>query len=118
MFPRELECLVDSGTTHTILRHRQLFLWMTPSRSSVTTMAGPSQLIHGRGPAQFMLPNGTTLNVTEALYAPRAGRTLLSFKDIRANGFHVKTHCENGQKFLCITSNDYGHKRVLEKLMY
>ena len=90
MFPGELECLVDSGTTHTILRHRQLFLWMTPSRSSVTTMAGPSQLIHGRGPAQFILPNGTSINVTEALYASRAGRTLLSFKDIRANGFHVK----------------------------
>jgi hypothetical protein len=38
-------------------------------------------------------------------------------KGIRANGFHVETHCENGQEFLCITSNDYGHKRVLEKLM-
>ena len=38
-------------------------------------------------------------------------------KNIRAIGFHVETHCENGQEFLCITSNDYGHKRVLEKLM-
>ncbi|PRQ56958.1 hypothetical protein RchiOBHm_Chr1g0343001 [Rosa chinensis] len=68
-------------------------------------MAGPSQLIHGREQSQFMLPNGTSINVTKALYALRAGRTLLSFKDIRANGFHVETHCENGQEFLCITSN-------------
>ncbi|XP_062025904.1 uncharacterized protein LOC133742246 [Rosa rugosa] len=117
MFSGELECLLDSGTTHTILRHKQLFLWMTPSRSSVTTMAGPSQLIHGGGPAQFLLPNGTNINIAEALYAPRAGRTLLSFKDIRANDFHVETHCENGQEFLCITSNNYGSTRVLEKLM-
>ena len=26
MFPGEIECLVDCGTTHTILRHRPLFI--------------------------------------------------------------------------------------------
>ncbi|KAK9932391.1 hypothetical protein M0R45_019630 [Rubus argutus] len=67
----ELECLTDCGTTHTILRHRQLFLNLTPTYSSVTTKAGPSNLVQGRGPAQFLLPNGTTIDVTHALYAPR-----------------------------------------------
>ncbi|KAK9930891.1 hypothetical protein M0R45_018196 [Rubus argutus] len=78
----ELECLADCGTTHTILRHRQLFSNLTPTYSSVTTMAGPSNLVQGRGPAQFLLPNGTIIDVTHALYAPRGNRTLLSFKDI------------------------------------
>ena len=53
--------------------------------------------------------------VTDALYAPRATRTLLSFKDIRTNGYHIYTHCEI--KHLYITSNECGRKRILEKLM-
>ena len=117
MFPGEIECLADGWTTHTILRHRQLFIELIPYYSTVTTMTGSSQLIKGRGIAQFLLPNGTVLKVNEALYAPRANRTLLSFKDIRANGYHLETHCENGNKYLCITSNDCGRKRILEQLM-
>jgi peptide/histidine transporter 3/4 len=80
----ELECLVDSGTTHTILRNRQLFIELIAYNSSVTTMIGSSQVIKGRGTAKFLLPDGTTFKVTDALYAPRANRTLLSFKDIHA----------------------------------
>ena len=113
----ELECLADSGTTHTILRHRQLFLNFTPASSTVTTMSGTSNIVRGRGSAQFLLPNGTIIEVTNALYAPRGNRTLLSFKDIRANGYHAETHDENGKEFLCITSNDCGRKRILEKFM-
>ena len=80
-------------------------------------MIGLSKLIKWRGTAKFLLPNGATFQVTDALYAPRANRTLLSFKDIRANGYHVKTHCENGTEYLYITSNECGRKRILEKLM-
>ena len=64
-----------------------------------------------------MLPNGTKIHVTDALYAPKINRTLLSFKDIRANGFHLETHRENDKEFLCITSNECGRKRILEKLL-
>ena len=64
-----------------------------------------------------MLPNGTTFQVTDALYAPRANRTLLSFTDIRADGYLVETHCENETKYLDIDSNECGRKRILEKLM-
>src|ERR1017187_7122354 len=90
---------------------------MMLSHSSVTTMARSSNLVQGRGHAQFLLPNGTTIDVTNALYAPRGNKTLLSFKDIRANGFHAETHDENGKEFICITSNDCGRKRILEKIM-
>ncbi|KAK9912308.1 hypothetical protein M0R45_036177 [Rubus argutus] len=85
----ELECLADCGTTHTILRHRQLFLNLTPTYSSVTTMADPSNCVQGRGPAQFLLPNGTIIDVTHALfmlYMPQ-GRIL--------------------EKFMCISSGLY-----------
>ncbi|XP_026398604.1 uncharacterized protein LOC113294422 [Papaver somniferum] len=113
----EIECMVDSGTTHTILRNRQLFVNLTPYNTSVITMIGSSQVIIGRGNAQFILPNGTVIKVTEALYAPRANRTLLSFKDIRANRYHLETHSENGIEYIDVTSNECGRKRILEKLI-
>jgi hypothetical protein len=80
-------------------------------------MIGSSNLIIGRGTANFLLPNGTKMTIIEALYAPKANRTLLSFKDIRSNGYHIETHCENGNEYMYITSNEYGRKRILEKLM-
>ena len=117
MYRRELKCLVDCGTTHTILRNRLLFTEINDYKSSMTTMIGSSNLIIGRGTANFLLPNGTKMTIIEALYAPKANRTLLSFKDIRSNGYHIETHCENGNEYMYITSNEYGRKRILEKLM-
>ena len=63
-----------------------------------------------------MLSNGIVLTVKEALYYPRSERTLMSFRDIRDNQYHVETTEENGSKFLCITSYEYGQKRIHEKL--
>ena len=63
-----------------------------------------------------MLSNGTILTIDEALYSPPSGRTLLSFKDIRDNNYHAETHVENEVEFLCITSYEYGQKRILEKI--
>ena len=82
----------------------------------MTTIIGSSPLIHSRGNAQFLLPNDTMIHVTDALYVSKGNQTLLSFMDIRANGFHLETFEENGQEFLFITSNDCGHKHILEKL--
>ena len=80
-------------------------------------MIGSSPVILGRGTARFFLPHGTMIHVTDGVYALKGNRTLLSFKDIRTNDFHLETHCEDGKEFVCITSHDYGCKRILEKLM-
>ncbi|KAJ9544182.1 hypothetical protein OSB04_023889 [Centaurea solstitialis] len=117
MYQGELECLVDCGSTHTILRNRLLFTEINDYKSSVTTMIGSSNSIIGRGTANFLLPNGTKMTIKEALYAPKTNRTLLSFKDIRSNGYHIETHYENGNEYMYITSNEYGRKRILEKLI-
>ena len=112
----EVCCLADSATTHTILRDRKYFSNLLPIHTSVTTISGQSNLIEGHGKAQFMLSNGTKFTINEALYSPRSRRTLLSFKDIRINNYHVETTEEKGVEYLCITSNLYGQKRTLEKL--
>ena len=57
----------------------------------MTTISEQSNLIEGHDKAQFMLSNGTKFTIIEALYSPRSRRMLLSFKDIRANNYHVET---------------------------
>ena len=108
-------CLADSATTHTILRDRKYFSSLIPTRVGVTTISGPSDVIQGSGKAQIMLPNGTILSIQNALYATRSTRNLLSFKDIRLNGYHIETKSAENVEYLCITSNDT-QKRILEKL--
>ncbi|KAM1007746.1 hypothetical protein ACFX2A_004365 [Malus domestica] len=112
----KVSCLADSATTHTVLRERIYFTNFVPKNAPLTTLSGPSNLIEGYGQARIMLSNGTILTIAEALYSPRSGRTLLSFKDIRDNNYHAETHVENGVEFLCVTSYEYGQKRILEKM--
>ncbi|KAJ9561775.1 hypothetical protein OSB04_006935 [Centaurea solstitialis] len=57
------------------------------------------------------------MTIKEALYVPKTTRTLLIFKDIRSNGYHIETHCENENEYMYITSKEYGRKRILEKLI-
>ena len=58
---------------------------------------------------------GTILSIQNALYATRSTRNLLSFKDIRLNGYHIATKSAENVEYLCITSNDT-QQRILEKL--
>ncbi|TQD93896.1 hypothetical protein C1H46_020510 [Malus baccata] len=112
----ELSCLADSTTTHTILRERHYFTNFIPKKTHLTTLSSSSNLIEGYGKARIMLSNGTILTIMEVLYSPRSGRTLLSFRDIRDNQYHIETTEDNGSDFLCITSYEYGQKRIHEKL--
>ena len=62
-----------------------------------------------------MLANGTILSIQNALYTTRSTQNLLSFKDIRLNGYNIETKSAENVESLCITSNDT-QKRTLEKL--
>ena len=112
----KVSCLADSATTHTVLRERIYFTNFIPKNAPLTTLSGLSNLIEGYGKARIMLSHGTILTIAKALYSPRFGRTLLSFKDIRDNNYHAETYIENGVEFLCITSYEYGQKCILEKM--
>ena len=52
-------CIPDSGTTHTILKNKEYFLEIKPTKANVYTISGPVDLIKGIGKAKFTLPNGT-----------------------------------------------------------
>ncbi|GAV90144.1 hypothetical protein CFOL_v3_33553, partial [Cephalotus follicularis] len=85
-------------------------------KANVGTISGMSDLIESSGMASFVLSNGTQMSITNALYSTKSRRNLLSFKDIRRNGYHIETTNENGKEYLYITGNASDRKQILKKL--
>ena len=109
-------CLVDSGTTNSILREIKYFQTLKNREGKVLTIAGRDTVIVGSGRAIITLPMGTQITIEDALLYPDSTRTLLSYRDIRQNGFHIETHMDNREEFLLLTKqNGYG-KRICEKI--
>src|SRR5450759_5529589 len=48
----EHTCILDSGTSHTILKDKQYFQEIYPSNRPVTTITGVNHIEEGHGPAQ------------------------------------------------------------------
>jgi hypothetical protein len=80
------------------------------------TIAGSNAHIVGTGSATLVLPTGTQIFAKDALLYPNSKHMLLSFKDIRANVFHVETEIQHGSEYLHITKIDGYQKRVVERL--
>ena len=79
-------------------------------------ISGPVNLIKGSGKATIILPKCTKLQIEDALYSNKYSRNLLSFKDIRQNGYHIETRNHDANEYLLITSIISGKKCILEQL--
>ncbi|XP_015075510.1 uncharacterized protein LOC107019595 [Solanum pennellii] len=108
------EDILDSATTHTILREKTYFSRM--KKAYVNTISSSTKLIEGSGRAALLLPGGTLLVIDNALYYSKSHRNLLSFKVIRQNGYHVETANEGKVEYLYITTINADKKIVHEKL--
>ena len=64
----------------------------------------------------MMLPNDTHLLIKDALFSSSSRRNLISFKDIRMNGYHIEAVSEGNQEYLCIVTRIGSQKQILEKL--
>ena len=84
--------------------------------ANVNTISGSTRLIEGSGRANLLIPGGTNLAIDEALYCSKSQRNLLSFKDIRQNGYHIETTNDEKIEYLYITTIMSGKKYVLEML--
>ena len=95
-------CLVDSGTTNSILMETKYFQTLTKKQGNVLTIAGRDATIVGTGRATIVLPMGTHITIEDALLYPNSKRTLLNYQDIRQNSFHIETGDDNklSNKFL------------------
>jgi hypothetical protein len=114
---KEEICLVDSCTTNTILREIKYFQNLIKSKGNVITIAGRDAVIVGSGRATLILPMDTQLVIEDALLYPDSTCTLLSYKDIRRDGFHVETHNDNNDEYLFITKNNGYIKQVPAKFL-
>ena len=92
--------VVDSGSSHTILKDKRYFINLTLKNATISTIAGIASLIEGHDQANILLPMGTHLEISDALYSPNSKSSLLSFKDIRLNGYHIETKGEGHKEFL------------------
>ena len=108
--------LTDCATTHTILQDKIYFLELTLIKANVSTIFGITNLVEGSGRTNIMVPNGTRFHINDALYYSKSRRNLLSFKDIRKNGYHIETMNEDNVEYLYITSIIFGQKLIMEKL--
>ena len=85
-------------------------------KSNVNIISGPVDLIQGSERATIILPRGTKMHINDALYYAKSKQNLLSFKDIRRNGYHIETMNDDSNEYLLITSIIFGEKHILEKL--
>ena len=72
-------------------------------------MRAPEELI-------YCYPEEQKIHIDDALYSTKSQRNLLSFKDIRRNGYHIETTNEGNTEYLYITNVVSGKKNILEKL--
>ena len=56
------------------------------------------------------------MQIEDALYSNKSSRNLLSFKDIRRNGYHIETMNNDANEYLLITFIISGQKCILEQL--
>jgi hypothetical protein len=83
--------LVDSCTTNSILREIKYFQTLKKRDGKVLTIVGRDAMIVGSGRATITLLMGTQLVIKDTLLYPNSTRTLISFRDIRQNRFHIET---------------------------
>ena len=97
--------LLDRATTHTILRDA-LFFSFTSDEIDAWQVCKMQTIARGRdfkfreGRTTIVLPGGATLQINNAMYAPTASRSLISFKDLRANDIHTTTFVKNNREAL------------------
>jgi hypothetical protein len=110
------EYLTDSGITNTILKNKKYFYQLSPADTYVNTISDISNLIEVSERAYILLHEWTKLIINDALYSSKSRNFLLSFKNIRRNGYHIEIMTENNIEYLQITTIKYGQKIILEKL--
>ena len=99
--------LLDSATTDIVLRDSLYFSFAGSNTDAwqvcqMQTIAGGRDFKFHKGRATIVLPGGATLLIANAMFAPSASRSLISFKDLRANGIHTTTIVKNNKEALLL----------------
>lgn len=82
---------------------------------NIITLAGSDAHISGIGRATIILPIGVRLIIEDALLYSESKHTILSFKYISENGFHVEFNKVDDIEYLFMTKCDGYERKVVEK---
>ena len=77
---------------------------MTMLETKITIISCSANLIEGFGKINIILPRGTKFTIDNALFSNHSKRNLLSFKDIRWNGYHIESDRNNEIEYIYKTS--------------
>jgi len=95
--------LWTQGPQTLYLENLNIFQTVKKKEGNILTIVGHDALIVSSRRATITLPMGTRITIEDALLYPESTRTLLSFRDIHKNGFHVKTHEDSKEEYLLFT---------------
>ena len=110
-------CLVDSGTTNSILRETKYFQTLTKKTRKCFDNRRARCYDSWLQSCHIVLPIGTQITIEDALLYPDSKRASLSYRDIHQNGFYIETHDDNNGKILLVTKNRGYGKRIVEKIL-
>ena len=112
------KCLIDSAITHNILSCKSFFTQLKSMRANLHTIAGTINMIEGSGMTCVSFPKGTKITLYDALYSSKSQRNLLSFRDLRQNGYHVETTNKNNKEYIYLIAYELGKKQILEVIPF
>jgi len=105
---------IYGGISHTngMIQDKKFFQYLILTKASVNTISGLSNLIESSGRVYIIFQKKK--NIDDVLYSSKPKRNLISFKDIRLNGYHVETINECSDEYLYITSIISCQKLILK----
>ena len=108
--PSNEVALLDTASTHTILRSREFFDFptenMTWKHTHVTTIAGHMNLTFIEGDATIWLSGNHPVIYKDAMYVSNAPRSPISYRDLRANDIHISTKLEKDEEALALRQGE------------
>jgi len=106
----------DMSHIDTMIQDKKNFQNLILNKASGNTISSSSNLIEISERANVILPKRTKFYIDNALYYSKSKINLINFKDIRLNGYYVKTTNKGSDEYLYIISIISGQKLILEKL--
>jgi hypothetical protein len=87
-------CLIDNATTNLTLREKISIKTLLKRTENIITIVDNNDPIVGFGQAIVVLRIDTRIFIEEAFLYSGATCTLLAFKDISCNGYHITIVCK------------------------
>ncbi|KAJ1261580.1 hypothetical protein BS78_09G041000 [Paspalum vaginatum] len=109
-------CPVNSCNINYILRETKYFQTLAKTQENILTIAERDATIVGTGRATIVVRMSTQIAIKDALLHRDSTRTLVNYRDIHKNGFHVKIYLDNNEEFLLITKHCRYGKETLEEV--